>query len=360
MTDQAPHTLDEAIAAARAGRRDDAARILRQLVENDPFNADAWVWLGGVTANLAEQRAALEHALTIAPQNQRAQQGLAWLRQNHPEVFTTAPADAGTPRPRSERTTPSYEQRAVVQSNADAETMQAPTYQAQAATATEPVARTYDSPPEAMIVGAPSQTDRMATNPAKPARPLFAPTAQMPIAPPPPATQTTDVVYQRAAGANTARILLLLIWLASFGAIATLAALTFYDSLGFRQAVDGQLARLGFQLDPVYVDNTRIATGAVLAAIAVIDLIIVLGLLYRGRWAWILNLLIALAVTAGTIGLIVLAYVFPPTQTSGFNLLSPALQPLLGLIIFTAVYLVLSFASRRAFFRRRVTETYGR
>lgn len=376
MSNQSRNTLDDAIAAARAGRRDDATRTLRQLVANDPFNVDAWVWLGGVTPDAREQREALEHALRIMPDHQRARQGLDWLRQNRPDVFTDPTTRVYETRPSSERTTPNYGLPAVTPDQRPTQPVRAsnavgvydaPTQAMAAPPSVQPVARPFDAPTQPMtaayqpaaeplIVGAPSQTDRMAAAPATPARPVSdAGYTDRMAAVPPPTTQTAnDVRYQRSTGANIARWLLVVVWALGFGAVATLAALTFADALGFQQAVNPALNQYGLQLDPAAVESTRLGTGAVLGGIAIIDLIMLLGLAFRGRWAWVINLLIALAITIGTIALAVALFAFVPQQSSGFNVLSPTLQPLAGLIGFTLVFLILSFASRRAFFRRRV------
>lgn len=382
-----PSSLSDAIAAARAGRRDDAARMLRTVVDREPFNADAWVWLAGVTSDFREQRSALERAVAIDPSNQRAQQGLSWLRHSHPEVFD-AP-DSSATRPLRERTTPSYEQPTIASSTIDddsaARVYDAPTTAASTPTAydqysaaTQPMP-TYDQPrstatPEPFVIPDDSTARMPAYTPNAPSgysqntppsyTPAAATSTYAPVPPPPaytpsstdrmqtvPPPATAEKVRYDNRG-NASRWLLLLIWLFGFGASATLAALIilYPDSFeGFaRSIIDPLLRPIGFQLSFGGQQAIAALIGTLsLIAIAVFDFIIILGMLFRGRWAWVLNLLIALLVVAGTVALFVLAFMFNTPST--FDLL-----PLVGLAVFVLIYFILSLTSRRAFFRRRV------
>jgi magnesium-transporting ATPase (P-type) len=215
---------------------------------------------------------------------------------------------------------------------------------APASHATQPV-----YPPTSSTSYAPQQTDRMPV--AAPARPADGYTDRMAVAPPAPAEEA--VIERRSPGANVARWLLVILWLLGFGAVATLAALTFAFPANFQQSINPGLAPYGLQLDPNSIEATRLTTAGVLSGIAIFDLLMVFGLLARGRWAWVINLLVALAVTWGTIALAVLAFTTIPAVAQ-FNPQDPTTIALLGLIGFTLVYLILSFASRRAFFPRRV------
>jgi tetratricopeptide (TPR) repeat protein len=71
--------LQQGIAAARAGRRDEARELLIKAVEADERNAAAWLWLSGVLDNPADIRVCLENVVELEPGNERAKQGLAWL-----------------------------------------------------------------------------------------------------------------------------------------------------------------------------------------------------------------------------------------------------------------------------------------
>lgn len=71
--------LNEGIAAARRGDKATARRLLDQVVQSDPRNELAWMWLASVSATVAERREALERVLRINPDNQRAQEALQEL-----------------------------------------------------------------------------------------------------------------------------------------------------------------------------------------------------------------------------------------------------------------------------------------
>ncbi|HEX6289718.1 MAG TPA: hypothetical protein VFZ66_11035 [Herpetosiphonaceae bacterium] len=391
MNDETHATLDQAIAAARAGRRDDALRMLRQIVAADPFNADAWVWLGGIATDPREQRSALEQGLTVAPANQRAQQGLAWLRQTHPEVFETAES-----RPAAQQTA-SYELPNVYHTSSDAEWRTATSHEQQATyrPAPEPVresnaaiydiparsgAATHEAPTEAMptyraqadaVTAHPGQqTDRMtAYTPLSTTTIDGGRTDRMATVPPPTAVPA-EVVYRRSVGAEVARWLVLLTWLFVLGAVATSAAMILAFPNSFEAAVQPVLAIFRLRLVPADVEATRIGTAIALGALAVVDLMLILGMLFRGRWSWVFNALIATVAMLGAAALVGLdaagVNLFSlvgldyaganPLAPDGFTLGSLAEQILGGLLAFTVVFFLLSLASRRAFFRRRVEQ----
>ncbi|MBP8003029.1 MAG: hypothetical protein KA314_28060 [Chloroflexi bacterium] len=79
--------LQQGIQAAKAGDREQARRLLLQLVETDENNEQAWLWLGGVMETWEERRICLENVLALNPDNEVAQRGLARLN-------AAAPADA--------------------------------------------------------------------------------------------------------------------------------------------------------------------------------------------------------------------------------------------------------------------------
>ncbi|RMG85556.1 MAG: hypothetical protein D6712_09230 [Chloroflexi bacterium] len=71
--------LQQGIAAAKAGDRTTARRLLEEVVDSDPDNELAWIWLASAVTNLKERRACLQRVLQINPQNRRAQEALAKL-----------------------------------------------------------------------------------------------------------------------------------------------------------------------------------------------------------------------------------------------------------------------------------------
>lgn len=373
MNNNTNTTLADAIAAARAGHRDEAARLFRQIVTADPFNVDAWIWLGGIAPEPQDQRTALEQAVRIAPQNQRAQQGLAWLRQSRPELFD---------EPQVQRATPSYQQptvtggahddhrAAIYPMTSEPRINEAPTQAAIYPLPTETQPRVNEAatqafavPPRAepQFVAQPAQTDRISTLPStsyqEPAHvsqfPNVGTTDRMAVVPPPTSAAAAEPVERYESRGNVSRWLLLLIWLFSFGAIATIAALLIVQPARFEPLVQPLLAQFGMRLLPEYAQSTAFVTALVMIGVAVIDFMVILGMLFRGRWAWVVNLLIALLVTAGTIALVATAFTLLPSM-----LTSTGQMILGGLAAFTLIYLILSFTSRRAFFRRRI-QSYG-
>jgi tetratricopeptide (TPR) repeat protein len=377
MSDETHATLDQAIAAARAGRRDEAAGMLRQLVAANPFNADAWVWLGGLASDPREQRSALEQALAITPDNQRAQQGLAWLRQTRPEIFTT-PTET---RPAQQRTTPSYEERTTSsyeeqarQSAVDSGWQnRAAVYETQdqsnARTYEVPAqSRTYDAPTQAVptyqaqTTAAPmqpvQQTDRMsAFTPLNTATIDHGRTDRMATVPPPAVAPATQVTYRRSPFAGFARWLVLLTWIFSFGAVATFAALIWAFPGSFESALRPILAIFNLRLVEADIATTRFGTAITLTVLAVVDLMIILGMLFRSRWSWGINALLATLVLLGSGALFGLAYAgLTPFTASGFAFNRLPEQILTGLLAFSVLFFIVSLGSRRAFFRRRVEQ----
>jgi tetratricopeptide (TPR) repeat protein len=73
--------LQRAIQAARAGRREEARDLLIDLVETDPQNEMAWVWLCGLVDSLEDKMIACENVLTINPSNEKVRLYLTQLQK---------------------------------------------------------------------------------------------------------------------------------------------------------------------------------------------------------------------------------------------------------------------------------------
>ena len=71
----------EGIAAARAGDRERASSLLREVLELDEDRAVAWLWLSSLTPDLAERRTYLERALALDPASDVAREGLMLVRR---------------------------------------------------------------------------------------------------------------------------------------------------------------------------------------------------------------------------------------------------------------------------------------
>lgn len=85
--------LHQAVGLAQAGQREQARQLLRQVVQANPNNEVAWLWLASVAADQPEYVRALGEVLRINPQNQQAQQLLAdFERQYGPLPSEQTPA----------------------------------------------------------------------------------------------------------------------------------------------------------------------------------------------------------------------------------------------------------------------------
>lgn len=71
--------LSQAVQAARSGRRDQALQMLLDLVEQDPYNAQAWIYLSQLVEDKEDQLIAIENALALLP----GDEGLLNRREAH-------------------------------------------------------------------------------------------------------------------------------------------------------------------------------------------------------------------------------------------------------------------------------------
>lgn len=72
--------LAEAITAAKLGQLALARRLLAELVERDPNNENAWLWIAALSEDKQQAMAALDRVLQINPNNQQAMNALALAR----------------------------------------------------------------------------------------------------------------------------------------------------------------------------------------------------------------------------------------------------------------------------------------
>ena len=73
-------TVRRAIALAKAGNRSLARRLFLQIVEDDPQQELAWLWLSDLLDDPDDRVAALQNALVVNPRNAAAQRRLPALR----------------------------------------------------------------------------------------------------------------------------------------------------------------------------------------------------------------------------------------------------------------------------------------
>src|SRR5512138_1231731 len=77
--------LQKAVQEARAGRRTEARDLLLELVETEPRNEIAWMWLTGLVDSLEDRIIACENVLTINPANEKVRTYLADLQRQQAE-----------------------------------------------------------------------------------------------------------------------------------------------------------------------------------------------------------------------------------------------------------------------------------
>ena len=68
--------LDRAIVAAARGKKSTARELLRGVLQEDPENPRAWLWMSRVAENERERQSCLQQVLRIDPDNKRAQEEL--------------------------------------------------------------------------------------------------------------------------------------------------------------------------------------------------------------------------------------------------------------------------------------------
>ncbi|MCB9437035.1 MAG: hypothetical protein H6673_08580 [Anaerolineales bacterium] len=97
MSEQAQQYLQQGVALAKAGQRDQAFGVLQQAVRLDPRNETIWLWLSSVARNDQERVFCLRQILAINPQNDLAIKGLQAMGiQANPPAATQG---AGTAAP---------------------------------------------------------------------------------------------------------------------------------------------------------------------------------------------------------------------------------------------------------------------
>jgi len=85
--------LQRAIQAARAGRRVEARDMLLQIVDVDPRNELAWMWLSGLVDSLEDRMIACENVLVINPANEKVRIYLTELQRQHQSVLAKKTID---------------------------------------------------------------------------------------------------------------------------------------------------------------------------------------------------------------------------------------------------------------------------
>lgn len=86
--------LKNGIAAARRGDRVTGRKLLTQVLEQQPKNEKAWLWLASCMTKREDRRKCLNRVLQINPDNERAKQALALLEQAEKPAAPQIDADA--------------------------------------------------------------------------------------------------------------------------------------------------------------------------------------------------------------------------------------------------------------------------
>lgn len=71
--------IEQAIARVNAGELEEGRALLEQVLEQDPMNDRAWVWLSGCVEGEMQRRICLQQALRANPNNQAALDGMQLL-----------------------------------------------------------------------------------------------------------------------------------------------------------------------------------------------------------------------------------------------------------------------------------------
>ena len=77
----AAELVRDGIAAAKAGRKEEARDLLVRAVALNERDPQAWLWLSGVVEGLEDREVCLENVLTLDPQHEAARQGLEFVRR---------------------------------------------------------------------------------------------------------------------------------------------------------------------------------------------------------------------------------------------------------------------------------------
>lgn len=86
--------LEQAMQAARQGDHTSAKGLFQMVLDQDPDQEEAWLWLAALVEDTEQSVLYLQRVLADNPHNTRAQAGLQWARKRIPsaETFLKAPA----------------------------------------------------------------------------------------------------------------------------------------------------------------------------------------------------------------------------------------------------------------------------
>jgi len=94
-----PQTLlEEGIALARRGDRAGAREIFRGLIQKNPYDEEAWLWLAWVAESKESALRCLEEAQRLLPESPRVAEGIAWAKEQLANEAPPPPPKA-SPKP---------------------------------------------------------------------------------------------------------------------------------------------------------------------------------------------------------------------------------------------------------------------
>ncbi|HEU5102752.1 MAG TPA: tetratricopeptide repeat protein [Roseiflexaceae bacterium] len=285
--------LQQGIAAARAGRREEARQLLMQVVDVDERSEQGWLWLAGVVDDPADMRACLQNVLDLNPANQQARQGLAWIESRYgPPGLPAHP-----PEPPVSPTAPPVEREISVSPPQPAQTL-APTDDR----------RSYTGPTSKLAAEAPIVAASVAapavTRPAAPKEPIAAPPPEHPcpycgaptVLKQQSCTQCRGDLMVRAAPPEKRSLALTVrgvLWGIGGRLTLLMTALTFFLFLRVRQ--DARAASGAASSDALLLGV------AFLLVIGLLYIGIARGLLARRRWAFYVNMVLIALSLFGTL-----------------------------------------------------------
>jgi hypothetical protein len=82
--------LNQAIGLFKQGNKDEAGKVLTDLLQREPENESAWLWLAACSTKPEDRRFCLEKSLEINPGNEKARIALA-------KITPAPPIDTSTP-----------------------------------------------------------------------------------------------------------------------------------------------------------------------------------------------------------------------------------------------------------------------
>jgi hypothetical protein len=94
------YLLNQAIKAINSGNKQSGQWLLTELLNDDPYNEEGWLWMALVVESEEERLQCLEQVLAINPYNEDARREMAMLRPNEVVWYRKAPGPV-TPEPES-------------------------------------------------------------------------------------------------------------------------------------------------------------------------------------------------------------------------------------------------------------------